>query len=262
MEENAPENLVNQFYGLSYSYFGTRKLINPTDLQVNPDWIQYLKHVDLDKCLEEKQISVYNSNDGREDHFVQQMSLYKALAIKFSQEEILAMFSQYGDILWNSNMYRFSLDIGLEKDKFYEFLLVKMYREITSRHSIIRKNMPEEFKNKYSDLFLEENAPEELQNLFYQRKISPEIIQLHPEWVQFLIDKNIRAVCDYNILAFVNSAEFIELTNKRVLELFNEYGNYLLTYNIILTAQAIGNEDEFKYSSIFFVIFVILSTVK
>ena len=245
LEDNAPESLVNKFYGLSYSYFGTRKLINPADLQHNPDWIQYLKHVDLDKCLDDKQMAVYNSIDGREEHFVQIRSFYKALGIKFTQEEILAMFSIYGDILWNYNMYHFSLDLGLEKDKCYEFLLARMYREIVNRHSIIRKNMPEEFKNKYSDLFLEENAPEELQNLFYQRQISPEIIQLHPEWVQFLIDKNIRAVCDYNILAFVNSAEFIELTNKRVLELFEEYGNYLLTYNIKLTAQAIGNEDEF-----------------
>jgi len=230
LKENAPEELIKQFYGNGYSILGGMSVVSPRDLYEHPEWIQYLTHIDLEKCLEGHQINVYNSNDGNQQHFAQQMSLYKALGLKFSQEEILSIISKYGDIF--SGMNYFGIDIGLDKEQCYEKILNSISIGIENRSISIRKNMPEEFKTKYPDLFLDTNAPEELQNLFYQRKISPEVIQSHPEWKQFLMNKRLIAFCDRNISNFLTDAKNINLPQEQLFDLLSKYGKYLASCNV------------------------------
>ena len=57
------------------------------------------------------------------------------------------------------------------------------YREITG-----------EFRRVNEDLFISEQAPKELQNLFYARKVTPQILLEHPEYIQFLKGKDL-GVC-------------------------------------------------------------------
>lgn len=232
LKENAPEELVKQFYGSGYSILGGMSVVSPKDLQQHPEWTQYLTHIDLEKCLEGIQINVYNSNDGNQQHFAQQMSLYKALGLKFSQEEILSIIAKYGDVF--TGISRFGIDIGLEKEECFEKMLNTIASGIENRQILIRKNMPEEFKTKYPELFLDENAPEELKNLFYQRKISPEIIQSHPEWKQFLLDKKFKAFCDNNISNFLFDATSINLSQEQLFDLFSKYGKYLASCDVRL----------------------------
>ena len=232
LKENAPEELVRQFYGSGYSILGGMSVVSPKDLQQHPEWIQFLTHIDLEKCLEGIQINVYNSNDGNQQHFAQQMSLYKALGLKFSQEEILSIISKYGDVF--TEMHYFGIDIGLDKDDCFEKMLNAIARGIENRQITIRKNMPEEFKIKYPDLFLDEKAPEELQKLFYQRRINPELIQAHPEWKQFLLDKNLKTFCESNISNFLLDAKSINLSQEQLFDLFSKYGKYLASCNVRL----------------------------
>lgn len=95
------------------------------------------------------------------------------------------------------------------------------YREITG-----------EFKTRNPELFISEEAPEELQNLFYQKNISPEIIQSHPEWKQFFQGKEIDFVCDANIRAFVRKCKQLGFDNNNVFELFDKYGSYIVSCQI------------------------------
>lgn len=57
------------------------------------------------------------------------------------------------------------------------------YREITG-----------EFRRVNEDLFISEQAPLELQNLFYSKKVTPQILLEHPEYIQFLKGKDLE-VC-------------------------------------------------------------------
>jgi len=242
LNASAPERLVNRFYGDNRYIMGEMSVLNMNDLQENPEWINYLIHIDLDKCLESKLISVYDSKRSSAPHYTQSMSLYKALSIVFTQEEILSMLSQYGTFLWCMN--HISVDLGAEKKECYEKILRQIYREMANRTVAIRKDMPVEFKQKYPDLFLDENAPEELQNLFYQRRINPELIELHPEWIPFLEAKNLNAVCTSYILNFVSDATDIKLSNSKIFELFIKYGKYLSSCKVRLTPDELNNLDD------------------
>ena len=94
------------------------------------------------------------------------------------------------------------------------------------------------------ELFLDEKAPEELQNLFYQRKISPVIIQNHPEWKQFLQGKDISSTCDINVVAFVKKCKQLGFNNNKVFELFDKYGSYIEGCQINIDSINSNNIDE------------------
>ncbi len=143
---------------------------------------------------------------------------------------------------------RKSYDEPYTKDEFYEAMrrmikygptnenfkgIMPEYREITG-----------EFRVKNAELFISEQAPEELQNLFYQRKISPEIIQSHPEWKQLLQGKDIGSVCDIGVSAFVRKCIQLGFDNDKVFELFDRYGSYLAICQINLNNINSNNIGE------------------
>lgn len=52
-------------------------------------------------------------------------------------------------------------------------------------------NITGEFRAKNKELFISEQAPVELQKLFYTKSITPQLIKEHPEYIQFLNDKDL-----------------------------------------------------------------------
>ena len=246
LDENAPKELQYVFYGRNYwgNYY---TLLSAKDIQEHPEWIPFLMKVDLSKCLKNQNVSVDNLNDqdGNDYSYARQMNLYEALGIKFSREEVLDFISKYGHCI---NNFNFSIDVSLGKEEQYERLITNIYNSIKNRQLYYNnKNMPKEFIEKYSDIFFDENVQEELQNLFYQRKISPEIIQSHPEWKQFLQGKDIGSVCDMNVNAFVRKCKQLGLDNNRVFELFDKYGSYIAGCQInidSINSNSIGELDN------------------
>lgn len=49
----------------------------------------------------------------------------------------------------------------------------------------------EEFREEHSDIFIDENAPAELKQAFYDKKMSFQLIKEHPEWRDFLQGKDL-----------------------------------------------------------------------
>ena len=243
LDENAPKDLQDVFYGKNY-WGNNYTLLGAKDIQEHPEWIPFLMKVDLSKCLDNQNVSVYNSKDQDRNGYAyaQQMNLYEALGLKFSKEEILDFISKYGHCINNSN---FGIDVSLGKEEQYERLITNIYNSIKNRQLFYNnKNMPREFIEKYPDIFLDENVPEELQNLFYQRKISPEIIQSHPEWKQLLQGKDIGSVCDMGVSAFVSQCVQLGFDNDKVFELFDRYGSYLASCQINLNNINSNNIGE------------------
>jgi len=61
LSENAPDALQRLFYGM---FWNSSAHICPADLQGHPEWIEYLKHIDLEKLFEKKKINIKNKKIG------------------------------------------------------------------------------------------------------------------------------------------------------------------------------------------------------
>lgn len=53
------------------------------------------------------------------------------------------------------------------------------------------RNMTGEFRVRNAELFISEEAPEELQKMFYTKSITPQLLLEHPEYIQFLKGKDL-----------------------------------------------------------------------
>ena len=230
ISDNAPRELQNSFYGRES--WGNFTLLNTQDIQSHPEWIPFLMEVDLKNCLAFQKVNAYSSkdSDSRGYSFVQEMNLYEALSVNFSKKEILEFISKYGK---NLLFFKLSIDMSLEKKQQYDAIIEYIYKAFKDRSlSYNIKSLPKEFIEKYPDIFLSSDAPEELQNLFYQRQITPDIIKDHPEWKPFLLKKDISAVCDRYLVDFVKDCEKLGLDNNILFGLFEKYGSYLLSCSI------------------------------
>ncbi len=79
------------------------------------------------------------------------------------------------------------------KDEFYEV----MKKMITARPNDIShgpldyRDITGEFREKNAQLFISEQAPEELQNLFYTKSITPRLLVEHPDYIPYLKGKDL-----------------------------------------------------------------------
>lgn len=238
ISEQAPEELQKLFY---------TKSITPQLLLEHPEYIQYLNGKDLSSCFKDRKIKVEGSNAlyGYEN-------FYKFLSSKTDFNRIMNFITEYSDVLdiifdrniSDSYQYETQLkiddDINIIKDKIHE----SFRRLIIEKRFPYPTHIPKELVEKYPDIFLDENVPKELQNLFYQRKISPEIIQSHPEWKQLLQGKHIDSVCDMGVSAFVRQCVQLGFDNDKVFELFDRYGSYLASCQIDLNNINSNNIGE------------------
>ena len=122
-----------------------------------------------------------------------------------------------------------NVDRPYTKDEFYEAMRrIIIYRRLNIEEYADKdsnyKNITGEFRARNADLFISEQAPEELQNLFYEKSITPQLLLEHPEYINFLNGKNL-ASCFKNI----------EITIK--------YGNKLDEYLNIY--QFLGNKMDY-----------------
>ena len=53
------------------------------------------------------------------------------------------------------------------------------------------RDMTGEFRVRNAELFISEEAPEELQKKFYTKSITPQLLLEHPEYIQFLNGKDL-----------------------------------------------------------------------
>lgn len=186
---------------------------------------------------------IIGKNDWRLNEFYQQVG----------SEKFYDICSKYGKAV-----SQIISSIDYDKEKMTEFLsqisgenyerqmnqyIYDMLSKKSSRTFDLR-TLPQSFKSEHPDIFLDENAPKELQNLFYQREISPEIIQSHPEWKQFLQGQDIASVCDMNVSAFVRKCKQLGFDNNKVFELFDKYGSYIAGCQINIDSINSNNLGE------------------
>lgn len=127
---------------------------------------------------------------------------------KLTEQEIVDLAEKYGKYLKDVND-----DIFIEGQSIEERELAvqrNIEENILSRKSSYDESVPEFFKQRYPEMFLDENAPDELKKLFYDENrkktvsqrfgsprtvimedISFQQIKEHPEWREFLQGKDL-----------------------------------------------------------------------
>lgn len=123
---------------------------------------------------------------------------------KLTEQEIMDLAEEYGKYLKNVNA-----DIFIEGQSAEDREIAvqgNIEENILNRKSPYDESIPEFFKQRHPEMFLDENAPRELKDLFYdgnringipifgrtsKTEISFEAIKNHPEWREFLQGKDL-----------------------------------------------------------------------
>ena len=122
------------------------------------------------------------------------------------------------------------------KDEFYEAMKrMIIYGPNYGYKAPNYRDITGEFRVRNAELFISEEAPEELQEMFYKKSITPQLLLEHPEYIQFLNGKDLssclknRVIYVKDINKYQNIYKF--LSNKTD---FNGVMNFITEYNEIL----------------------------
>lgn len=210
--DDAPEELKNLFYTRSLSL---------DNLRNNPSWIPYLNQAYLPCCFME--------------HYLFPTSFSEKMLVKLSEKygnnSVLETLSLYSPFFSNTR-YSFSFfndDLDNYSD-FDSYMDVSVYNFIKTRKVFNwNKYLPNEFKNDHKEIFLDDDAPKELQNLFYGRELSLDFIRSHPEYIKYLINKDVNmCLSDFNKSDSVyNTILNCYGTSEKYFELISIYGSRL-----------------------------------
>lgn len=208
ISEQAPEELQKLFY---------TKSITPQLLLEHPEYIQYLNGKDLSSCFKNREIRVEDSNalNGYEN-------IYKFLSSKTDFNGVMNFIMEYSevlDIVFDSRMldhYQYEIkfstndDINQIQNRIHE----------TIRKLIIEKRItyptyiPKELIEKYPSMFLDKNAPQELQEAFYGRIITSEFILSNPTYREFLKDVDLEVLFKYMPVGIVSKNSSNDLSTS------------------------------------------------
>lgn len=124
------------------------------------------------------------------------------------------------------------------KDEFYEAMRRMIIYGPTDWSYVNKapdyRDMTGEFRRRNAQLFISEQAPEELQKLFYTKSITPQLLVKHPEYIPYLNGKNLSS-CFKSISVEVEGIGYENIYNflssktdfYGVMSFITEYGGVL-----------------------------------
>ena len=128
------------------------------------------------------------------------------------------------------------------KDEFYEAMRRMIVGGPTDSDYVNSapdyREMTGEFKRRNAPLFLDSNAPEDLKSLFYQKQLTPEIVKNNPDYVPFLMGKelsscfkrlDVRVENNDSYMGYENFYSFLERKTdyQNVMEIVREYSDVM-----------------------------------
>ena len=193
ISEDAPEELQQLFY---------TKSITPKLLIDHPEYIEYLRDKDLGSCFKSITVKVDGS-----DALYEYENLYDFLNGKFGFDKTIEFVTSYSDIFdvffdrdsLGGDYFYYSLNFSIEDS--LEDVQTKSNRLF--RRLVIEKgipyaiSIPNSFIEQYPNMFIRDDAPDELQDAFYNRKINAEFIINNPSYMEYLKDVDIELLFRY-----------------------------------------------------------------
>jgi len=223
ISKEAPEELQKLFY---------TKSITPHLLAEHPEFIQYLNGKELSSCFEKVSLKVKSD----EDHYGIYENLYTFLESRTDFDEVMKFVVEYCDvidILKETDQMQFYQKDGIKDIKKRINELLK--NVIIKRGVAYPKTIPSSFREMYPTLFLTKNAPNELQEAFYNRKINSEFILSYPKYLDDLRNVELEAIYQYMPVRVDNGSEVINIVSA-IKKIFGEelsfdvmllYGKYI-----------------------------------
>ena len=191
ISEKAPDELQKLFY---------TKSITPQLLLEHPEYIQYIEGKDLSSCFKNREIQIID-NDGI--HVYE--NIYKFLSSKTDFKNVIDFITEYShvlDIVFNRRMtdyYKYEIDFRNEDDiNKIQSRIDEDFRKIIIEKGVVYPlHIPKSLIKKYPSMFLDKNAPKELQEAFYSRTITSEFIQNNPSYRDYLNDVDLEVLFKY-----------------------------------------------------------------
>ena len=194
ISDDAPSELKEAFY---------TKKITPQLLKEHRDYIPYIKGKDFESCFSSRSVEVSEVGHSQYGRY---RNLYSFLNNQLGFDEFINFITEYSEVLDKLYDRSISSYAGYEKivlssnsDK--EDILNKInqaFKDILIKNGIsYSENIPQNFIENNHDLFLSSDAPDELKENFYNRKMSIELILSHPEYLEYLKSINLEMIFKY-----------------------------------------------------------------
>lgn len=237
IKENCPQSFVEEHKelflpedipsDLKQMIHDGKKIPIPYIIVNHPEWVKYFKNIDLN--LVGKFFD--NSNELIDSNSV--------LTEFNSREDALLCVSYFTEI------GRYYATKVISQNNIKQRMFDTIYSQIINVCNPIGEYqagyafaLPEEFKKKYSELFLPENAPDELKNKVYHYKLEPKDIVEHPEWIHYLSKINLNIIIPNYDKTETHTSEVDSFKNQE------ETIKYISMLNYIR-----GSKDRFYYYS-------------
>lgn len=191
ISEEAPEELQKMFY---------TKSITPQLLLEHPEYIQFLNGKDLSSCLKKRGIQVEGSTAlyGYEN-------IYKFLGDKTDFNGVMNFITEYSDVLdivfdeRMSDYYQYEIKFSINDDinQIQNRIHESLRKLIIEKGLTYPTHIPKELIAKYPSMFLDKNAPQELQEAFYGRTITSAFILSNSSYRDYLNGVDLECLFKY-----------------------------------------------------------------
>lgn len=228
ISEQAPEELQKLFY---------TKLITPQLLLEHPDYIQYLNGKDLSSCFKNREVKVDGSSAlyGYEN-------FYNFLSSKTDFNGVMNFITEYSDVLDSQMSYYYQYGIKFSTNDDISQIQNKIHgifiKLIIEEGLAYPAHIPQDLIEKNPSMFLNKNAPQELQEAFYNRTINSEFILSNPTYRNYLEHIDLEVLFKYMPVNIINDDYSVDHVNlvrsmKQVLgsndafDVMLSYGTYI-----------------------------------
>ena len=243
MNINAPEKLQELFY---------KKSITPRIIAEHPEYIQYLKGKDLSSCFEDEIINIDGSNAINHNE-----NLYKFIGSKTDFNGVMNFITEYSDILdigFLNNKLKFAINDDIDKIK--NRINEALRKLILEKGFAYPKHIPKDLIKEYPSMFLDKNAPHELQEAFYNRTISAELVLSNPSYMKYLKNIDLEVLFKYMPVNAVNEKHVNKQVNlvSGIKQIFgsDEAFDIMLLYGKYIEKVFEDNElEHFKFNQNF-----------
>ena len=189
LSEDAPQELQDAFY---------TKKINPRMIKEHPEYREYLRGKNLHSCFEKESARIQ-----LESGYFKYINLYEHLSKNLTFDEMMEYIKEYADIIemYSNLVYRdkVHIDFIIDTEPTYESIMSstdELFRKmIIEKKSPYTPNVPKHLKENLSGLFMREDAPKELLEMFYSRKIDRRIFFHHPEYREYFNNIDPEVIC-------------------------------------------------------------------
>ena len=245
LDGEIPENIKRAFYTRHMTAEMVRK---------NPELIQLLQGKDLSRAFPQKMIAgmsmqMLDTAGNAIGGIPNNVNMAQYLSENIGQGEFLKICSEYGKCL--DNITLFIKDENSIKN-LREVIEQSIYRGIKEKGIEYFEDLPLSFREKHPELFLPKEIDEDLRKKFYEGNLTFSDIRRNPKIKELLLTKDISVgFSKIKMLQMVSGEKIIhplwkEFTEKEIMDLAEEYGDYLRNVNANFVVNGQSNQEKIK----------------